>query len=56
MIFAAELDEINTEFPDRLTVHHHLDDRDGVMTPEQLAPRLRSHGRCDVYPAAPTGS
>lgn len=55
VIFAAELDEIMTEFPDRLTVHHHLDDRDGVMTREQLAPQLRSYGRCDVYLCGPDG-
>ncbi|NNG99004.1 ferredoxin--NADP reductase [Gordonia araii NBRC 100433] len=55
VIFDSELHEIMTEFPDRFVVRHHLDDRDGVVTREDLAVRLSPYAKCDVYLCGPDG-
>lgn len=54
-IFAAELDDMMIEFPDRLTVVHRMDDRDGLPTPDGLAAALMPYRKFDAYLCGPEG-
>jgi len=51
VIFASELDALATEFPERLTVVHHLDSDSGYMSAEQVALHLDPSG--SVYVCGP---
>lgn len=54
-IFAAELEDIMVEFPDRFTVELHYDETEGRPEAEALAHRLRPYRSFDAYLCGPTG-
>ncbi|GAB17505.1 3-ketosteroid 9alpha-hydroxylase component KshB [Gordonia effusa NBRC 100432] len=53
VIFGSEIEEILMEFPDRFTVFHSLDDREGVPTVDGLAHAFRPFRTFDVYLCGP---
>lgn len=54
-IFAAELEDMMIEFPDRFTVEYRYDDTDGVPTVDDLAERLVPYRKFDAYLCGPQG-
>jgi 3-ketosteroid 9alpha-monooxygenase subunit B len=54
VIFEAELGELGRRHPDRLSVHHHLDDRSGLLGPAPLAALVRGFEDADFYVCGPT--
>lgn len=56
MIFAAALAELAAQHPDRLTVHHHLDEDSGVLAPAAIESFLAGAGAgsdADCYVCGP---
>lgn len=54
-IFAAELEDMTVEFPDRFTVEYQYDDRDGIPSADALAARLVPYRKFDAYLCGPAG-
>lgn len=54
-LFAAELEDMMVEFPDRFTVEYRYDDVDGVPTVDDLAQRLVPYRKFDAYLCGPRG-
>ncbi len=53
IIFRAELDRLQAEHRDRLTVHHHLDDERGFLTADDCAAFARDLAHADFYICGP---
>ncbi|RZL84079.1 MAG: ferredoxin--NADP reductase [Rhodococcus sp. (in: high G+C Gram-positive bacteria)] len=53
IIFAAELADLETRYPDRLTVEHRLESESGLPTPESLASFARGGEDSDVFVCGP---
>jgi 3-ketosteroid 9alpha-monooxygenase subunit B len=53
VIFAAELAELERRHPDRLSVVHSLDARDGFLTPERVCRTLAGHEDAELYLCGP---
>ncbi len=54
IIFRAELDALVRASPDRLSVVHSLDVRDGFVTPERVRDEMRGREGSDVYLCGPS--
>jgi 3-ketosteroid 9alpha-monooxygenase subunit B len=54
VIFEAELAALGRVYPDRLSLHHHLDDRSGLLGPAQLAALVAGFESSDFYVCGPT--
>jgi 3-ketosteroid 9alpha-monooxygenase subunit B len=53
VIFAAALADLAAQHPDRLTVHHHLDEESGVLAPAAIESFLAGAGDADCYVCGP---
>jgi ferredoxin-NADP reductase len=54
-IFARVLDELESRFGDRFTVHHHRDDEDGLVDEQAVASFLGSEAAGEFYVCGPSG-
>jgi 3-ketosteroid 9alpha-monooxygenase subunit B len=54
VIFGAELEDLMTEFPDRITVDHWLVDRDGLPDVDALTSRFAAYQHFDTFLCGPT--
>jgi 3-ketosteroid 9alpha-monooxygenase subunit B len=53
VIFDAALTALQERYPQRLTVHHHLDDVRGIVTPAEIESFLTDATHADVYICGP---
>jgi 3-ketosteroid 9alpha-monooxygenase subunit B len=54
VIFAADLNRLAAEYPDRLTVRHHLDSEAGYLSAGDIVDFVGSDTGADVYVCGPT--
>lgn len=54
-MFAAELEDMMIEFPDRFTVQNRFDDQEDLPTVDELAARLIPYRKFDAYLCGPEG-
>lgn len=52
-IFRDELAALADRYPDRLTVQHHLDDQQGLVTPDSLVELARTHHASEAFVCGP---
>jgi 3-ketosteroid 9alpha-monooxygenase subunit B len=53
VIFADALERLVAAHPDRLVVHHHLDEETGTVQPDHVASFVRQAGDADLYICGP---